>query len=197
LPRTERQQLGDLGQRVVCRYCKCPKCKKGKLKQLIGSFKCADVICDFCGFVAQVKAITVKSPNNRVLQLRGGAWGVQEEKIKAGIYHPLYIVKAIRGKPKLGKPGKLGKPVAVAIEYIAADFLTPEMYVSRTPLGPEARRAGWQGFVYDLRKLDEHVVVQVWPSQAPITSEKPAIDATEEKVKRTKTAEDSKLESFG
>jgi type II restriction enzyme len=142
------------------------------------------VICDFCGFVAQVKARAVKSPEDRVMQILGGAWGVQEEKIKAGIYHPLYIVKVVDEKP-------------VAIDYISADFLTRDVYVPRNPLSAEARRAGWQGFVYDLTKLDEHVIVQVWPSEAPIVSEQNAIDATAEKVKRTKAAEDSKLESFG
>jgi hypothetical protein len=168
LPRTRIQQQGDLGQTAVCKYCTCPKCKKGKLKQLIGGFKCADVICDFCGFVAQVKAPTVNSANEKVLTILGGAWKVQEEKIKAGIYHPLYIVKVLKDKP-------------IAIDYISADFLKPEMFVPRKPLSSQARRAGWQGFYYDLRKLDEHVVVEVWPNKPAITKE---------------TALDTKLERF-
>jgi hypothetical protein len=151
------------------------------LKQLIGSFKCADVICDFCGSVAQVKATRVKSPDARLQRIPGAAWGVQEEKIKAGIYHPLYIVKVVKWKP-------------VAIEYISADFLTPKMYVPRkAPLKPTAHRAGWVGFDYDLRQLDEHVIVTVWPSEVPTVSKKKAIDSTQEKVQATK---DTKLEIF-
>jgi type II restriction enzyme len=134
------------------------------LKQLIGNFKCADVICDFCGFVAQVKAPAVKSAGEKVVTILGGAWKVQEDKIRAGIYHPLYVVKMMQGKP-------------VAIDYIAADFLKPEMFVPRKELSPQARRAGWQGFIYDLRKLDEHVMVEVWSSSRATKNEKGAVDS--------------------
>ena len=151
MARTKRQRQGDLGQKVVCKYCTCPKCKRGRLKQLVGNFKCADVICDFCGFLAQVKAPTVRDANEPVTTILGGAWKVQEKKIKAGIYHPLYIVKVAKGKP-------------VAIDYLSADFLKPEVFVPRKPLGAEAQRAGWQGFVYDLSKLDKNAFVRVWSS---------------------------------
>ncbi len=171
-----------MGQRAVCKYCICPKCKKGRLKQLIGGFKCADVICDFCGFVAQVKAPAVRTASDRVLTILGGAWKVQEEKLNAGIYHPLYIVKIVNGKP-------------VAIDYIAADFLRPEMYVARKALSAKARRAGWQGFIYDLRKLDDHVVVEVWPNLSPPKTEtKPQ---TTDKSKGTeKQSIDTRLDRF-
>lgn len=109
--------------------------------------------------MAQVKAVTVKSPEDKILTILGGAWKVQEEKIKAGIYHPLYVVKVVQGKP-------------VEIDYIAADFLNPEMYRPRKALSSQARRAGWQGFYYDLRKLDEHVMVEVWSSPDQTTIEK-------------------------
>lgn len=151
MPRTKRQLQGDLGQKVVCQHCLCPKCKRGKLKQLIGNFKCADVICDFCGFLAQLKTPTIKSPTEKITTILGGAWTVQKEKIKAGILHPLYIVRILNGKP-------------LRIDYISADFLKPEMFVPRKPLSETARRAGWQGFYYDLTKLDSNVIVQVWPS---------------------------------
>jgi len=106
-----------------------------------------------------VKAPAVKFAKEKVLRVRGGAWKVQEEKIKAGIYHPLYIVKVFKGRP-------------IEIDYVSADFLKPEMYVPRKPLSSQARRAGWQGFYYDLRKLDEHVVVEVWPNQPAVTIER-------------------------
>jgi hypothetical protein len=118
--------------------------------------------------VAQVKALSVKSAEQRALTVLGGAWKVQEEKISAGIYHPLYIVKVLNGKP-------------IAIDYISADFLRPEMFVPRKPLSSHARRAGWQGFYYDLRKLDERVVVEVWSNQPSRSRER---------------SEDAKLEHF-
>ena len=58
---TDKQKLGDFGEEAVVKNCSCPKCKNTKtLKLLRSNFKCADIICDFCGFLAQVKAKTVK-----------------------------------------------------------------------------------------------------------------------------------------
>lgn len=81
-----------------------------------------------------------------------------------------------------------GKPVA--IYYIAADFLKPEMCVPRKALGEEARRKGWQGFYYDLRRIDEHVMIQVWSSSTQATTEKKA----EKKVPKPVIV--TQLESF-
>jgi hypothetical protein len=36
------------------------------------------------------------------------------------------------------------------------------MFICRKPLGQNARRAGWQGFYYDLRKVALSFT-QVWP----------------------------------
>ena len=59
---TKRQILGRLGEVCVVKGCKCPKCKRDQtLKRLPNNFKCADVICDFCGYLAQVKAVTVNN----------------------------------------------------------------------------------------------------------------------------------------
>jgi type II restriction enzyme len=58
---TKRQILGRFGEMCVAKDCRCPKCKRNRtLKRLPNNFKCADVICDFCGYLAQVKAVTVK-----------------------------------------------------------------------------------------------------------------------------------------
>ena len=37
-----------------------------------------------------------------------------------------------------------------AIYYLSADLQRPEMFKPRKPLSETARRAGWQGFMYDL-----------------------------------------------
>lgn len=55
MPRTSRQILGDYGETVVVRLS-CPRCKHaGTLRKLPVNFRCADIICDFCGYLAQVK----------------------------------------------------------------------------------------------------------------------------------------------
>src|SRR3954454_19856941 len=47
---TARQQLGEFGEQRVVKDCSCLRCKRpGSLLRLPPNFKCADVICDFCG----------------------------------------------------------------------------------------------------------------------------------------------------
>jgi type II restriction enzyme len=55
------KQLGDWGEQMVVKSCACPQCKRTKtLKRLPTNFKCADLICDFCGYLAQVKSRKTK-----------------------------------------------------------------------------------------------------------------------------------------
>jgi Zn ribbon nucleic-acid-binding protein len=83
---TKKQELGEFGERKVVQNCSCPRCKrKHTLRQLRQNFKCADVICDFCGYLAQVKAISVKDIGTLPKQVLGAAWGVQKERLDAGI----------------------------------------------------------------------------------------------------------------
>ena len=59
---TDKQKLGIFGEELIVKNCICPKCKKKRtLKKLPTNFKCADLICDFCGFLAQVKSSNVKN----------------------------------------------------------------------------------------------------------------------------------------
>jgi len=73
---TRRQQLGEFGEKVVGATCSCPKCKRKKtLKRLPPNFKCVDVICDFCGYLAQVKTANAKDLNEVPNRVLGAAWG--------------------------------------------------------------------------------------------------------------------------
>jgi hypothetical protein len=67
----------------------------------------------------------------------GAAWKPQEERMTAAIYFPLFLVLAEIGWKRY------------AIYYLAADLQQPELFRIRNPLGPKARRAGWQGFYYE------------------------------------------------
>jgi len=40
-------------------------------------------------------------------------------------------------------------PKQVAIYYLSADLQEPKLFRKRAPLSDTARRAGWQGFVYE------------------------------------------------
>jgi type II restriction enzyme len=76
----------------------------------------------------------------------GAAWGPQKERMNAAIYFPLFLVL------------KNDTSNQYSIFYLSADLQAPDMFKPRSPLSPNARRAGWQGFVYDLRVVRDHFV---------------------------------------
>lgn len=144
---TDNQLKGEFGERLVAKTCACPKCKRSRtLHRLPPGFKCADVICDFCGFLAQVKTCTVVDVERAPDTIMGAAWGPQKQRMDAGIYFPLYIVT-------LSKDGK-----SQAIYYLSADLQEPGIFQERPPLKPTARRAGWIGFNYRLAHIRDRLV---------------------------------------
>jgi hypothetical protein len=136
---TTKQQLGDFGENFVSKNVNCPSCKRVErsLRLLPTNFKCADLICDFCGYLAQVKSVSVNDISVLPKQIPGAAWGPQKERMQAGIYFPLYIVT----KDPSGKVG---------VYYLPKDLQTEEMFIARKPLSVTAKRAGWQGFIINL-----------------------------------------------
>ncbi|WP_145136825.1 DpnI domain-containing protein [Roseomonas gilardii] len=139
---TTRQVLGKFGETRVVKDCGCPRCKRPRtLVKLPLNFKCADVICDFCGYLAQVKAATVKCVDEVPKTILGAAWGPQRERMESGIYFPLFLVLATINQAQY------------AIYYLSADLQRPEMFKARNPLSATARRAGWTGFLYDLQSI--------------------------------------------
>lgn len=151
---TTLQILGERGERSVVDRCDCPRCKRVRsLRRLPPNFRCADVICDFCGYLAQVKACSVSDVSKPPKEVPGAAWGVQEARMQAGIFFPLFIVLiSPRGRQ--------------AIYYLSADLQPKCMFRPRAPLSNRARRAGWQGFVYDLTQVAPGALVCLWKSGA-------------------------------
>src|SRR5438309_6852453 len=112
---TVRQELGLFGELKVVRTCTCPKCKRrGTLVRLPTNFKCADVICDFCGFLAQVKTANCRDVSCVPTRVLGAAWGVQKDRMDAGIYFPLFLV--------------LQNASLHAIYYLSADLQRPSLF---------------------------------------------------------------------
>ena len=139
---TTRNQLsGSRGEKLVAKSQVCPSCKKKQtLRTLPPNFKCADIICDFCGFLAQVKTFESDDVDKLPPTILGAAWKPQRERMESGIYYPLYLVANQKTKTKY------------SIWYLPADLQTAEMFIARKPLSSKAKRAGWQGFTIDLRK---------------------------------------------
>ena len=133
---TDKQKLGDLGEKQVASKCSCPSCKRPKtLKLLPPNFKCADLICDFCGYLAQVKTSRVTDIEKLPKNILGGAWGPQLERMNSGIYFPLFVVLVDKQQKHS------------SIMFLPADLQTAEMFEPRKPLSQNAKRAGWQGFL--------------------------------------------------
>ena len=68
----------------------------------------------------------------------------QEERMNAGIYFPLYLVLVCKKE--------------YSVFYLASDLQNKEIFVARKPLSASARRAGWQGFMYDISKIKNSFV---------------------------------------
>lgn len=145
---TTKQQLGDFGEISVAKHCPCPKCKRSRtLKRLPPNFKCADLVCDFCGYLAQVKATTVSDDLTLPKKILGAAWGPQKDRMDAGIYFPLFVVLKAKTTNDF------------AILYLSADLQAPNLFQVRKPLGPNAKRAGWQGFYYNIETASQSLVL--------------------------------------
>src|SRR3954453_7880296 len=111
---TKHQKLGAFRETAVLRSCFCGRCKRQRtLKKLPPNFKCADVVCDFCGFLAQVKTVTAKNLAALPDRVLAGAWGPQKERMDAGIYLPLFVVL---------KPSDVDD---FSVFYLSADLQTP------------------------------------------------------------------------
>ncbi len=65
-------------------------------------------------------------------------------RMNAGIYFPLFLVLVCGRKS--------------AIYYLSADVQKPEMIKPKKPLSLNARRSGWQGFLYLLKNVEQAFV---------------------------------------
>jgi type II restriction enzyme len=93
------------------------------------------VICDFCGYLGQVKTVATNNILEVPKKILGAAWGPQKERMLAGIYFPLFLVLVSAERQ-------------YSILYLPADVQEPAMFIARAPLSPKAKRAGWQGDSY-------------------------------------------------
>jgi hypothetical protein len=141
---TDKQKLGDFGEELIKKKFDCPKCKRTKtLKKLPPNFKCADIICDFCGYLAQVKTKTVTDIDKFPSKILGAAWQPQKDRMDAGIYFPLFVVLKNKNKH--------------SVFYLSSDLQTEAMFIKRKPLSSSAKRAGWQGYYFDGTLLEKFI----------------------------------------
>jgi len=148
---TAKQILGKFGEEIVRNQCNCPDCEKGKFKLLGNNFKCADIICEFCGFLGQVKAKNVKDIEIIPKTILGAAWKPQKERMEKGFFFPLFVVLV---KDFKTDPVKCSEK---SIWYLSKDIQKlhkNDIFEPRKPLSENARRDGWQGFYYNLERIN-------------------------------------------
>ena len=145
---TEKQKLGDRGEVLIRKNFACLKCKRhGTLKPLVKNFKCADIICDFCGYLSQVKTNQVKDINTFPKSILGAAWLPQKERMDAGIYFSIFFVLIDKQNHK-----------KFSIFYLPAELQNEKMFVKRAPLKETAKRAGWEGYLLNGNEISSKVV---------------------------------------
>ncbi len=144
---TKKQKLGAFGEDHVVRNYACPSCERSRtLKKLPTNFKCADVICDFCGFLAQVKTAYRSNIDMVPSRIPGAAWNPQNDRMTVGIYFPLFLVLVDRNTS------------AARTYYLAPDLQVPEMFTATMPPSGPAKRAGGQRFYYDFSLVQDRFV---------------------------------------
>ena len=144
---SERKSLGNWGEKKVSEICFCPSCKRrGVIKLLPVNFKCADLICDFCGYLSQVKTSVVTDVSVIPRKILGAAWEPQRERMAAAIYFSLYLVLVLKDRSDF------------SIFFLSKDLQEDEMFVPRKPLSPTAKRAGWQGYFLQLNNVKDRFV---------------------------------------
>lgn len=89
-----------------------------------------------------MKAADINKSPQKVL---GAAWSVQKERMDAGIYFSVFFVQ-------------IDPQETFSIFYLSADLQTPDIFKARKPLSATAKRAGWQGFFYDLTDVQNRLV---------------------------------------
>ena len=85
--RTQKQQVGDSGEKEIVKHAPCPNCGK-KLMALPQNYPLYDVQCEGCSFRAQVKTSKSKSKST----VRGAGWDIIHKVLKAGFMSPPLIV---------------------------------------------------------------------------------------------------------
>jgi hypothetical protein len=153
---TAKQALGARGEIAVCRRAVCPRCNRVRhFKRLPTNFECADVICKFCGFLAQVKATRLKDGSDELPdRIMGAAWRPQHDRILAGIYHGFYLVGFRQNGESL-----------VRIDFVPPHVIaaTPRIFEPRNPLKATAKRAGWTGYTLLVSEIPKVGMRRIYP----------------------------------
>jgi len=114
----------------VARSVFCPNCGAGEISQFAANRKLADFECRSCREEYELKAQRSRFGG----KLLDGEYSTKLERLQAANNPNLLVMRYDRA----------GMSVTDLV-VVPKHFFTPEIIEARRPLGPNARRAGWQG----------------------------------------------------
>ena len=108
----------------------CPNCSADRLPQLPNNSPVADFRCDACGEEYELKAKRGRLGRS----IPDGAISTMTARLAAANNPSLFAMSYDRAAARV-----------TDLILVPSHFFTPEIIAARKPLGPHARRAGWQG----------------------------------------------------
>ncbi len=123
----------------------CPKCG-GKLEPYADNMRTKDFFCSKCREDYQLKSKTGKFGG----RLLGAAYGPTVEAARKGEFPSLLLLS-----------WRKESNAVTGLRVIAGAAISPAAIIPRKPLGPNARRAGWQGCIINLRGIPQSAIVIV------------------------------------
>lgn len=124
------QNVRALSEGWVAAHLFCPACGAERLRQLPNNSPVGDFVCDACAEEFELKA-------------KKGALG---KSIPDGAFGAMTARLAARNNPSLFAMSYDRDRTAVTdLIVVPRHFFTQDIIQARKPLGPNARRAGWQG----------------------------------------------------
>ena len=108
----------------------CPNCGAEKISRFPANRAVADFECRSCSEQYELKA----QRSRFGARLMDGEYSTKLQRLRAADNPSLMVMRYDRGAMSV-----------TDLIVVPKHFFTPEMVEARKPLGPNARRAGWQG----------------------------------------------------
>ncbi|NJC40127.1 type II restriction enzyme [Brevundimonas alba] len=132
------QQARHLTEGWMAEHGFCPACPADRLPPLPNNTRVGDFRCAACG-----EEYELKSGQGAVAGvLPAGAWGAMKQRLAAANNPSLFVMGYDRVAHRVSE-----------LIVVPRHFFTGAIIRPRAPLGPDARRAGWQGCTIRLKDV--------------------------------------------
>ena len=132
------QQARHLTEGWMAEHGFCPACPADRLPPLPNNTRVGDFRCAECGEEYELKA----GQGAIAGVLPAGAWGAMQQRLAAANNPSLFVMGYDRAAHRVSE-----------LIVVPRHFFTEGIVRARQPLGPNARRAGWQGCVIRLKDV--------------------------------------------